>query len=58
MQAEKVNRRRKKKSEKEIQASSRGAVNFAFTATCGRKFCIWCTAISRKVVGKNMHEPN
>ena len=38
-----------------MQASSRGAVNFTFTATCGRKLCSGYTAISRKVVGKNVH---
>ena len=38
-----------------MQASSRGAVNFTFTATCGRKLCTGYTAISRKVVGKNVH---
>ena len=41
-----------------MQASSRGAVNFTFTATCGRKLCSVYTAISRKVVGKNVYEPN
>ena len=35
-----------------MQASSSGAVNFTFTATCGRKLC---TAIPRKIVGKNVH---
>ena len=48
--AEKVNRKGNKK--KKMQASSSGAVNFTFTATCGRKLC---TAIPRKVVGKNVH---
>ena len=38
-----------------MQASTRGAVNFTFTATCGRKLCTGYTAISRKVVGKNVH---
>ena len=38
-----------------MQASTRGSVNFTFTATCGRKLCTGYTAISRKVVGKNVH---
>ena len=38
-----------------MQASTIGAVNFTFTPTCGRKLCTGYTAISRKVVGKNVH---
>ena len=38
-----------------MQAITRGGVNFTFTATCGRKLCTGYTAISRKVVGKNVH---
>ena len=38
-----------------MEASSRGAVNFTFTATYGRKLCAGYTATSRKVVGKNVH---
>ena len=45
-----------KKEKKKMQASTRGAVNsITFTATCGRKLCTGYTAISRKVVGKNVH---
>ena len=44
-----------KKEKKRMQASTRGAVDFTFTATCGRKLCTGYTAISRKVVGKNVH---
>ena len=45
-----------KKEKKRMQASTRGAVNsITFTATCGRKLCTGYTAISRKVVGKNVH---
>ena len=60
IQAEKVNHQRKKKRQKKkkMQASSRGAVKFTFTATCGRKLCTGYTAISRKVVKKNGHEQN
>ena len=38
-----------------MQANTRGGVNFTFTATCGRKLCTRNTAISGKVVGKNVH---
>ena len=52
IQAEKGNHQRKKKKrerekKKKMQPSSRGAVNFTFTATCGRKLCTGYTAISR-----------
>ena len=45
----------KKKRKKRIQAITRGGVIFTFTATCVRKLCTGYTAISRKVVGKNVH---
>ena len=38
-----------------MQASTRGAVNFTFTATCGRKLCTGYTA---KVVGKKSARNN
>ena len=38
-----------------MEASSRGAVNFTFTATYGHKLCTGYTATSRKVVRKNVH---
>ena len=46
---------KKKKEKKRMQAITRGGVNFTFTATCGRKLCTGYAAISRKVVGKNVH---
>ena len=45
-------KKKKEKEKEKMQASSRGAVNFTFTATCGRKLCTGYTA---KVVGKNVH---
>ena len=44
-----------KKRKKRIQAITRGGVIFTFTATCVRKLCTGYTAISRTVVGKNVH---
>ena len=48
-------KKKKKKKKKRMQAITRGGVNFTFTSTCGRKLCTGYTAISRKVVGQNVH---